>query len=358
MKDTLNKKVQNIEYKSWIVDIKSKIQQRQIKAALSVNSELILLYWELGKEITEKQEKAKWGTGLINQLSEDLKKEFPNIGGFSKRNLHYCRNFYLFYNQNAIVQQVVAQIQTNDNHYIIDDCIKIPWGHNILIIQKAKSIQEATFYIKQTIENNWSRAILLNQIDSNLFDRQGKSISNFENTLPKAQSDLAKELLKDPYNFDFLQLTVKHNERELEIALIDKISQFLLELGTGFSFVGKQYNLKLEDKDYYLDLLFYHLKLRCFVVIELKIVEFQPEFAGKLNFYLNIVDDQLKHESDNPTIGIVICKNKNNIEAEYSLRGIKKPIGVSEYELTKILKEEFKGSLPTIEEIENELKNK
>ncbi len=239
--------------------------------------------------------------------------------------------------------------------FLVSKIILLPWGHNLLILQKTQTQKESFFYIQKNIENNWSRAVLSHQIESNLYERQGKAITNFNTTLPQPQSDLANQLLKDPYNFNFLQLSAKFNEQDLEKALTHHITQFLLELGAGFSFVGKQYEVIVGDHEYYIDLLFYHLKLRCFVVIELKVVEFQPEFAGKLNFYLNVIDDQLKHPADQPTIGIIICKTKNSIEAEYALRGIEKPIGISEYELNKILPEQLKGSLPSIEELESEL---
>lgn len=363
----MNSEISNIDYKSWLLGLKIKIQQSQIKASLAVNRELIQLYWELGQQIVEKQETAKWGSGFIDQLSKDLKAEFPNIGGFSVSNLKYCKQFFLFYSSNQIRQQLVDEFETTNNQQLIksqqaalqlgDELFKIPWGHHIVIIQKIKNTQEAIFYIQKTIENNWSRSILLHQIESNLYERQGKAVNNFIATLPQSQSDLANQLLKDPYQFDFLQLTEKYNERDLEKALIQQITEFLLELGAGFSFVGKQYPIYLGEKEYFIDLLFYHLKLRCFVVIELKVVEFQPEFAGKLNFYLNVVDEKLKHETDQPSIGIIICKTKDNLEAEYALRGIEKPIGVSEYDLKKILPENLKGSLPTIEEIEAELNN-
>ena len=331
------------------------------------------MYWELGKQISQKQENTKWGSGFIDQLSTDLKTAFPAMNGFSRSNLFAIKKFYLFYNQdfqivhqadgqfeiNTIVHQLDGQLQKAEkeaiNTPIINLCCKIPWLHNIVIIEKLKNPKQILFYINQTIENNWSRSVLSHQIESNLYDRQDNIISNFSKTLPKPQSDLAKQLMKDPYCFDFLQLTEKYNETDLEKALTHHITQFLLELGKGFSFVGKQYLVTLANKEYKIDLLFYHLKLRCFIVIELKVVAFEPEFAGKLNFYLNIIDDQLKHSSDNPTIGIIICKTKNNIEAEYALRGIDKPIGISEYELQKLLPENYKSDLPSIEDIEIEL---
>lgn len=369
--------IQNQEYRQWFKELKENIRQSQIKASISVNIELILMYWDLGKQIVEKQEYSKWGSGLINQLSKDLKSEFPNMSGFSDKNLRYCRAFYVFYSNAPIRQQVVAELESEtisqqvaakidseiieqavpqlENRNVLELVCKIPWGHNILILQKIKNASEALFYVKQTIKNSWSRAILQMNIETDLYTRQGKAITNFEITLPKPQSDLANALIKDPYGFDFLEPRQDYNERELENALTENITNFLLELGAGFAFVGKQYHLQVSTKDYYIDLLFYHLKLRSYVVIELKAVDFEPEFAGKLNFYLSAVDDLVRHQDDNPSIGIIICKNKDKISAEYALRDINKPIGISKYELTKLFPKEFKGSLPTIAEIESEL---
>lgn len=291
--------------------------------------------------ITEKQAQTPWGDKLIDQVAKDLKAEFPDMAGLSNSNLKYCKRFYTFY-QPSIGQQPVDQI---------------PWGHNILIFSKSRDISEANFYIQKTIENGWSRDILGLQIKSNLYERQGKAVTNFKATLPEPMSDLAVQILKDPYNFDFLAMTETYKERELENALIDNVTKFLLELGTGFAYIGKQVPIQVGDQDYFIDLLFYQLKLRAYVVIELKVTDFIPEYAGKLSFYLSVANDTLRHPTDNPTIGLLICKNKNNIIAEYSLKNINQPIGVTEYQLTKIFPEEFKSSLPTIEEIENELKS-
>lgn len=331
----MNQLIDN-EYKNWIKEIKAKIRTTQLKAAVAINSSLIEFYWDLGKMIAEKQ--TAWGTQFLERLSKDLKAEFPDMEGFSVRNLKYCRQFYQFYDV-EFGQQAVAQI---------------PWGHNILIFTKSKSINEAHFYIQQTIENGWSRDILSLQIKSDLFSRQGKSITNFSKNLPAVNSDLAEQLLKDPYNFDFLTLTEPYKERELENALVENITKFLLELGTGFAYVGGQ--------EYFIDLLFYgsghrHLKLRAFVVIELKATSFMPEYAGKLSFYLSAANDLLKHPTDNPTIGLMICKDKNDVVAEYSLKDINQPMGISEYQLTKLFPSDFKSSLPTIEEIETQLQN-
>ncbi len=332
----------NTDYKIWINELKNQVRSVQIKASIAVNSELIKFYWELGKMISEKQEFYSWGEKLIEQISKDLKKEFPDMKGFSTRNIKYIRNFYAFYNNSEIRQQLVAQI---------------PWGHNILIYSKSKNIQEATFYIQQTIENNWSRDVLALQIKTNLFDRKGKSITNFKNTLPKPFSDLAEQTLKDPYIFDFLTLSTSAKEKDIENQLINNLKKFLLELGKGFAFVAQQYRFAIAENDYSIDLLFYHIKLKCYVVIELKNTKFIPEYAGKINFYLSAIDTLLKNEDDKPTIGILLCRDKNNIEAEFALRDLNKPIGISEFQLTEIIPEDLKSSLPTIEEIENELKN-
>ncbi|HAK77164.1 MAG TPA: DUF1016 domain-containing protein [Runella sp.] len=328
------------EYRNWIQELKSKIRSSQIKAAMAVNTALIEFYWDLGKMIAEKQ--AVWGSKLIEQVAKDLKAEFPDMEGFSKTNLYNVRRFYQFYVHSEFFHQVGG---------------KIPWRHHVEIFTKAKSINEAHFYILQTIENGWSRDVLTLQIKSGLYDRQGKAVTNFNRVLPAHDSDLANQLLKDPYNFDFLTLTEPYRERELETALVENITKFLLELGTGFAYVGRQVPMAVGGQEYFIDLLFYHLKLRAFVVIELKAGSFMPEYAGKLSFYLSAANDLLKHPTDNPTIGLLICKDKNDIVAEYALKNINQPIGVSEYQLTKLFPSDFESSLPTIEEIENQLQN-
>jgi len=342
----MNQLVDN-EYKNWIKEIKAKIRTTQLKAAVAINSSLIEFYWDLGKMIAEKQ--TVWGAKLIEQVAKDLHDEFPLMEGFSTSNLKYCRRFYLFY-QSQIGQQAVDQ-------FTQQAVAQIPWGHNILIFTKSKSINEAHFYIQQTIENGWSRDILSLQIKSDLYSRQGKAITNFSKNLPAVDSDLAEQLLKDPYNFDFLTLTEPYRERELENALVENITKFLLELGTGFAYVGRQVPMVVGGQEYFIDLLFYHLKLRAFVVIELKATSFIPEYAGKLSFYLSAANDLLKHPTDNPTIGLLICKDKNDVVAEYALKDINQPMGISEYQLTKLFPSNFKSSLPTIEEIETQLQN-
>jgi predicted nuclease of restriction endonuclease-like (RecB) superfamily len=333
-------------YEDFLSDLKTKIRSAQIKAALSVNRELIALYWEIGKAIIEKQEKFGWGFAVVDQLANDLKHEFPEIKGFSRRNLYLIRILYLSYrDESEFVQQLVAQI---------------PWGHNITISEKIKDANERLWYIQQTIKNGWSRAVLVHQIETDLYHRQvtdGK-VTNFPDTLPPLQSDLVQQTLKDPYIFDFLCLSNEVQERELEKALIDKIKDFLLELGSGFAFMGSQYHLGVGDEDFYIDLLFYHHKLRCLVAIDLKIGKFQPEFAGKMNFYLSVLDDLVRHPDDQPSVGIILCKDKNKTIAEYALRDINKPMGVSEYRLTKLLPEDIVNQLPSLEEFEKLMKDK
>ncbi len=373
----------NKEYKAWITNLKERIRSAQIKAALQVNAELIGLYWQLGSEIVQKEQVATWGDKWLHQLSKDLISEFPEMKGFSRSNLYYIKKWFLFYSSHlTIVQQVVGQLLQSEKTLVQQPVVKteivqqlvgqigqqavdqlpailgtVPWGHHLQIITKCVAIEEAVFYLQQTAAHNWSRSVLVHQLESDLYHRKGTAITNFEATLPKPQSDLAKELLKDPYKFDFLGLSTEYLERDLENALVEHITKFLLELGAGFSYVGRQYHLEVGGDDFYIDLLFYHLKLRCFVVIELKTGKFVPEYASKLNFYLNVVDDLLKHEGDAPSIGIIICKERNKVVAEYALRGIAKPIGISEYNLTEKLPASMKGKLPTIKQIEAELKD-
>jgi predicted nuclease of restriction endonuclease-like (RecB) superfamily len=327
-------------YTEFFRDLKRRIKESQLKAAISANTELILLYWDIGKEILERQEKEGWGAKIIERLAVDLKNEFPDMKGFSPRNLKYMRKFASLYPDFEFVQQAVAQI---------------PWGHTVRLMELVKDAKQREWYIFKIKEHGWSRDILIHQIESGLYHRQGKGVSNFSRTLPSPQSDLARQTLKDPYLFDFLMLENDAGEREIEKQLTHHITKFLLELGAGFAFVGRQYHLEISGDDYYIDLLFYHLKLSCYVVIELKVGKFKPEYAGKLNFYLSAVDDLLKGNNDNPSIGIILCRTKDKVLAEYSLRDINKPIGVSDYKLTHAIPEEFKSSLPSIEELESEL---
>lgn len=326
---------QNHDYSQWLLELKNRFRQRQLKAAVQVNRELLQFYWELGEDIVKRQQDTSWGSGFLKQLSQDLMLEFPEVKGFSKRNLELIRQWYLYWTSDpAIAQQLVAQLTS------------IPWGHNVHIVSKCQNKQEAQYYIRSTLEHGWSRSVLTHQIESGLYQREGKAINNFEATLPLAQSDLAQQTLKDPYVFDFLTLSKNYSERELEQSLIQHITQFLLELGAGFAYIGKQVPIKVGERDFYLDLLFYHTRLHCHVVIELKIVDFEPEHAGKLNFYIKAVDEQLRQEGDAPTIGILLCKSKDKTVVEYAL---------SEYQLTQALPDNLKSSLPSIESIEKEL---
>lgn len=336
------------DYRQWLTELKSKIRFSQIKAAVAVNSELIRLYWNLGQQIVEKQENAQWGSGFIERLSKDLQTEFPTIGGFSYRNLRRCKQFYLFYNQgNTIRPQLVAKLED-------DSLFQIPWGHHGLIMERTKVVQEALFYIHKTIENGWSRAILEYHIEKDLYHTQGKAINNFSITLPEPQSELANELIKDPYHFDFLQLSDKALERDIENGLVQHISQFLLEMGQGFAYMGRQYLLRVGKKEYRLDLLFYHTKLKAYIIIELKAKEFEPEFIGKLNFYVSAINELVRDSQDRPTIGILLCKGKDDYEVEFSLRDINKPIGVSTYTYNE-LPEEIRQALPGLQELKEQL---
>lgn len=333
----------NKEYIDWVNDLKTLSASSQIKASILVNKELLFLYWSIGKSISEKVLLSNWGTSVVDALSNDLKNIFENQKGFSRSNLFSMKKWYEFYSESDIdiekIQQLVGQI---------------PWGHNVLIITKSKSVEEALFYVSKTLNNNWSRAVLAHQVESDLFARKGKAVTNFTATLEDPLSELAVETLKDPYKLDFLALGEKIIEKDIEDQLVKHITSFLLELGTGFAFVGRQVPLKVDDSDFYVDLLFYHIKLKCYVVIELKAVEFKAEYAGKINMYLSAVDDLMKTENDNPSIGLLLCKSKSKIVAEYALRGMSQPIGIAEYDLSKAIPENLKTELPTIEELENE----
>lgn len=330
-------------YKSFLKDIKERLKTAQIRAAMAANSELIKFYWQLGTDLIEKQKAFSWGDNFLQQFSNDIKKMFPEMQGFSKRNLEHMRRFAALYPNIEFTKQPVSQL---------------PWGHIVRLMQTIGEENIRNWYAIQTIKNGWSRSVLEMQIESDLYERQGKSskkISNFHEHLPAIQSDLANEVLKDPYNFDFLTIHGAAHERAIENGLVTHVRDFLLELGQGFAFVGSQVPLTFEDQEFFIDLLFYHLHLRSFVVIELKATKFKPEHTGQLGFYLAAVDDLLRKEGDNQTIGILLCKSKNKIIAEYALRNIKAPIGVSEYKLSKALPKELKTNLPTIEEIEAEL---
>ncbi len=324
-------------YHALLSDLKERIRSAQIRAALSVNRELIALYWQIGRAISERQETHGWGTQVIDRLSADLRRAFPDMRGFSPRNLRYMRAFATAYPEPDFWQQAAANL---------------PWGHVMRLLDTVSDPQVRAWYAQKAVEHGWSRAILTHQIEAKLYERHGQSQTNFERTLPAPQSDLARQVLKDPYNFDFLSLGEEAHERDLERGLVAHIQQFLLELGVGFAFLGSQYRIEVDGRDYSIDLLFYHVKLRCYVAIDVKMVDFEPEFAGKMNFYLSAADDLLRHPDDQPSIGLILCKGKSKVVAEYALRDMTKPIGVSAYHLTEALPEQLQGNLPTIEELE------
>lgn len=326
-------------YDEFLSDIKTRIQTARMQAATAVNRELMFLYWQIGSGLTERQQQNGWGDGALRKLASDLQISFPGVEGLSYRNLYRMRAFYQAYSEEGeFVTQAVSQI---------------PWGHNIALLQKVKDSKQRLWYAEQVLAEGWSRAVLEHQIDTNLYGRQGRVINNFARTLPPPQSDLAQQILKDPYNFDFLTLGPDAQERHLERGLIEHIRGLLMEMGSGFAFVGNQYHLEVSGKDYYLDLLFYHLRLRCFVVVELKMGEFMPEYTGKMNFYLAAVDDLLRHPSDAPTIGLLLCKSRDSVTVEYALRNNTTPIAVAEFVTS--LPAELADSLPSIAHIESEL---
>jgi predicted nuclease of restriction endonuclease-like (RecB) superfamily len=306
----------------------------------SLNQELLLLYWQIGRDILQRQEQEGWGAKIIDRLAKDLKREFPDMTGFSLRNLKYMRSFAEAYPDEQIVQQVVAQI---------------PWGHNVRLLDYIKDPEERLWYAREAIVNGWSRNVLVMQIESKLFQRQGGAITNFEKTLPPPTSDFAHQMLKDPYSFQFLDIAKDAQERELERSLVERIRDFLLEMGVGFAFVGSQYRLEVEGDEYYIDLLLYHLKLKCYIVIDLKVTEFKPEYSGKMNFYVTAVNRLLRDEIDRPTIGIILCKSKKKTTVEYALETVQNPIGVSTYTLKDSLPPALQSILPTIEQLEAEL---
>jgi Uncharacterized conserved protein len=340
----MNSEITPTDYRHWVGQLKTRFRQVQIKAAVAVNAELLQFYWELGADIHARQATQAWGSGFLEKLSQDLMQAFPEVKGFSKRNLEQIRRWHTFWSQeSAIAKQPASQL------------FGIPWWHNVVIMTKCRSHTEALYYVQQTQAHGWSRSVLTHQIESGLWQRDGKALTNFAQTLPAPQSDLAAQVLKDPYVFDFLSLTPEHTERELERALIDHITQFLLELGAGFAYLGRQLPLQVGEREFFLDLLFYHARLHCYVVVELKTVDFEPEFAGKLNFYLKAVDEQLRSEGDAPTIGLLLCKSKDRLVAEYALSDIQKPLGLATYTLSHTLPEALRDKLPSIEALEAEL---
>lgn len=327
-------------YADWLADLKGRIHVAQQRATLAVNRELVQLYWQIGRDILQRQAEQGWGAKVIERLAQDLRSAFPNLKGFSRANLMYMRAFAEAWSDAEIVQQAVGQL---------------PWGHNLVLLSKLKEREERLAYARAAIEHGWSRNVLSIHIETRLLERTGKAVTNFEAHLPKAQSDLAIESLKDPYRFDFLGLGEQAQEREIEQALVQHVTDFLLELGAGFAFVGRQVLLEVGGEEFFIDLLFYHLKLRCYVVIELKTGKFKPEHLGQLSFYLTAVDRQVKHEHDSPTIGLLLCRSHNQVVAEYALGDKSQPMGIAEYKLLQSLPEELQTSLPSIEQIEREL---
>ena len=396
-KTTVVRKAGLSGYAPFLGAVKNRIRAAQVKATLAANAELIHLYWDIGCAIAAMQEKEGWGAGVIPRLARDIANDMPEVKGFSERNLKRMVQFAAEYPGlrsirppvvaqlgednvagiigpppvaqlpispqvvaklpgSEIVSQAAAQLDDSADFAILQQlAVKIPWTHHVVLMEKVKDLRARLWYVQQTITHGWSRSILAIQIDSRAYERRGKAVHNFHATLPPPQSDLAEQVLKDPYIFDFLTLAEPFHERELELALLNQVQKFLLELGQGFAFVGRQYHLEVGEDDFYLDLLFYHLRLRCFVVVDLKRGPFKAEYAGKMNFYCNVVDDRLRHAEDKPTIGLILCQDKNRIVAEYALKGVKKAIGVSEYELTRALPKKFRSSLPSVEQMETEL---
>jgi len=324
-------------YNAFFNALKVRIRTAQLRASLAVNQELMLLYWHIGREILKRQQEEGWGSKVVSKLAQDLKREFPDMKGFSRTSLLYMRAFAEAYPDEAIVQRSAGQI---------------PWRHNQVLLDKLKKLEERLWYAQKSLEGGWSRDILVMQIESGLYDRQGGAITNFERTLPKPQSDLAQQIVKDPYALDFLTLSDDAQERDLERGLVSHIRDFLMELGTGFSFVGSQYSLEVSGKEYRLDLLFYHIPLHRYVVIDLKMGEFEPQHSGQMSFYVTAVDNILRTERDDPTIGIILCKSKDRTTVEYALQGSNQPIGVSSYQFQSKLPPALEKSLPTAEQLE------
>lgn len=348
------------EYKQWIQSLSKRYRQSQIKASVHVNREMLAYYWELGRDIVQLHAEQRWGNGFMRSLSQDLQQELPDATGLTQSNLYYCKKFYLLYNEGSIkfpqvvgkledtiLPQVGAEIQTLLS--------AVPWGHHRYIMDKCgEDTERALFYVRQTVENGWSRAVLLNWLDSNLYERQGKALTNFSATLPEETSDLAREITKDPYDFGFAGITGKYNETTMKAALLTNMTQFLVELGTGFAYVGREYRLQIGETENFIDLLFYNLTLRCYVVIEVKIDKFDARDIGQLGTYVTAVNHILRDpEKDNPTIGLLVCKSKDNTLAQYALESSSQPLGISEYELQKLYPTKVEGTIPTIAEIES-----
>jgi predicted nuclease of restriction endonuclease-like (RecB) superfamily len=366
-------------YGAFLADLKTRIRRAQVKASLAANRGMIELYWDIGKSIVERQRREGWGKSVVERLAADLQKAFPGVRGFSRQNIWKMRMFHLAYaEESSILSQPVRELDGTKlarpvreleteiltqaaselgKPNLLQLVRELPWGHNILLLFQVKTPKERLWYAQKALEHGWSRSILRHHIDTRLYESQGQAVTNFKATLPPLQSDLAQQAIKDPYTFDFMTLADDAKERELEQGLVDHIQKFLIELGIGFAFVGRQVHLEVEGEDSYIDLLFYHLRLRCYVVIELKTGQFKPEYAGKMNFYLSAVDERLRHPDDKPTIGLILCRSKRKLSAEYALRDIRKPIGVAAWQtkLERSLPKSLKSQLPSIADIEREL---
>jgi len=348
------------DYKLWISEIRGRYRQSQIKAAVKVNSEMLQFYWSLGHDIVEREMENTYGSGFFNRLSADLQRELPDVKGFSPTNIKYFKYFYELYSSMLENRPQVADDFSRQNRpQLAEELFSIPWDHHRRIIDKCKgNPQRALFFVRKTKENNWSRSVLLNFLDTDLYEREGKAITNFKVALPTPDGDLAQQMTKDPYCFDFLTLSQQYSEKELKNALMDNILKFLLELGNGFAFVGKEVRIEVGETEKFIDMLFYNIKLHCYVVLEVKVDKFDFSNVGQLGGYIVAVNHQLKGELDNPTIGLLVCKYKDNVEAQYALESSAQPIGVSAYQLSKLIPEQFKSSLPSIEELESVLENK
>lgn len=339
-------------YRRWIQDVSRRYRGSQIKAAVKVNSEMLRFYWSLGRDISRMAVDARYGSGFYRSVSTDLREAFPDAHSFSETNLRYMRGFYELYPDAGISPQLGEKSDDSTAEIIFH----IPWGHNKLIIDKFKDDRaRALFYARQTLENGWSRAVLMNFIDTGLYERQGRAVTNFDLTLPAPQSDLAQEMTRDPYSFDFLTIRARYDETELKDALMDNITRFLLELGNGFAFAGREVKIMMGDTENFMDMLFYNIRLHCYVVVEVKVREFRSEDMGQLGTYMVAVNHQLKGDADNPTLGLLICRTKDNVKARYALEASTQPMGISEYDIATFMPDEYKGSLPTIEEIETQL---
>lgn len=364
MENNIIKQDNNADYQQWLIDLKQRYVSAQLKAHTAVNVFLVEFYWNLGKDIEQNSYQNIYGSGFFQKLSNDLQHEMPNVKGFSPINLRYAHRFYKLYRAMiANVQQPVEQFQIQTIQRPVEQSVctslfSIPWSHQCRIIDKCEDdMAKALFYVQKTKEGNWGRDMLLNMLDSHLYEREGKAPNNFKQALPDAQSDLAIQMTRDPYCFDFLTLRDKYNERELENGLTENVTRMLLEMGTGFSFMGRQVRIQVGEQEFYPDLLFYNARLHAYVVVELKVTTFSPDMLGQLSFYVSAVNHQMKTELDNPTIGLLICKNKDNVVVQYALDGTSQPIGISEYQLNNLYSSDYKSSLPSIEEIEDKLKD-